>query len=59
MKKKSKQKKKEPWFLGVAHPELIKFWHPTRNDNRDAFVANISSSEMVWRQCEHGHAFKR
>lgn len=40
--------------LGEAFPELIKEWHPTKNENLSAFEISFGSAKKVWWKCPKG-----
>lgn len=46
-------------FLSNRHPELLKWWHPTKNEGLDSSTITIKSNFKIWWQCEKGHTWQR
>ena len=44
--------------LKTTHPQLIKEWHPTKNDNLTPQMVSKGTNRYVWWQCEHGHEWE-
>ncbi|MDD4202197.1 MAG: zinc-ribbon domain-containing protein [Candidatus Omnitrophica bacterium] len=44
--------------LATLNPELVKEWHPTKNENRNPYNVHPGSSFKVWWKCKHGHEWK-
>lgn len=49
---------KQRGSIGELHPELIKFWHPTKNGTITPFNILSSSDKTVWRIDCFGHEYK-
>lgn len=42
----------------VTNPELLKLWHPTKNEGLTLYQFNRGSEKIVWWQDSFGHEFK-
>jgi hypothetical protein len=40
------------------YPELVKYWHPTKNGTLTADQVNKRSDKIAWWICDNGHEFK-
>ena len=45
--------------LAVLSPQVVPFWHPTKNGGRPPSDFKPKSPEKVWWVCEKGHEFQR
>lgn len=41
--------------LATKNPELVKEWHPVKNDNLTPYDVTPNSNKKIWWICEHGH----
>ena len=54
------QKRCQPQnYLSNQHPELLKDWHPTKNEGINPLTITVKSNFKIWWQCEHGHEWQR
>ena len=44
--------------LATTHPELIKEWHPTKNNGISFLDISLGSNKKVWWKCKKGHEWK-
>jgi hypothetical protein len=44
--------------VDLTHPELMKEWHPTKNQNIDPKNYSFGSDKNVWWQCSLGHEWE-
>ena len=44
--------------FAVNRPELVKYWHPTKNENIAPEDVTYGSNRKVWWICEKGHEYK-
>ena len=44
--------------LAVKNPNLVKEWHPTKNNDLTPYDVAPNSVEKVWWQCEKGHEWE-
>ncbi|EFF64599.1 conserved domain protein, partial [Turicibacter sanguinis PC909] len=44
--------------LGTTHPELIKEWHPTKNEHLAPQDVSAGSNKKVWWQCSKNHEWE-
>jgi very-short-patch-repair endonuclease len=41
--------------IGLNRPDLMKEWHPTKNENIDPFSIGVSSDQVIWWHCKNNH----
>lgn len=44
--------------LATMHPDIAKYWHPTKNGDLTPKDVFSGSDKKVWWQCENGHEWK-
>ena len=44
----------EKWNIEAQCPELIKFWHPTKNGSLRPSTVSVRSTEKIWWKCGRG-----
>jgi hypothetical protein len=44
--------------LAITHPNIAKYWHPTKNGDTTPYDETAKSEREVWWQCENGHEWK-
>ena len=57
MNEKNKTKKEER-KLSIARPDLMREWHPTKNETLNPMKLTIGSGKKAWWQCEKGHEWE-
>jgi hypothetical protein len=55
---KRNEKLKETSFEN-KHPELVKLWHPTKNNDTKPSSVSHGSTQIVWILCEIGHEYQQ
>ena len=41
--------------IAFNRPDLMKEWHPTKNEGVDPFSIGVSSDKMIWWKCKNDH----
>ena len=44
--------------LATTHPELVKEWHPTKNNDLTPKDITVNSNKKAWWQCFKGHEWE-
>lgn len=55
----SEKKLDSNYNLAVFSPQVVPFWHPTKNGDRTPYDFKPTSLEKVWWLCEKGHEWQR
>jgi hypothetical protein len=53
-----KRKKIDRGYLALTNPDLIRDWHPTKNDELNPRNVPSGHPQKVWWVCAHGHEWK-
>ncbi|MFA7219506.1 MAG: zinc-ribbon domain-containing protein [Synergistaceae bacterium] len=53
----SNQKICETNCIAATNPELIKLWHPSKNNNLTPYNICIGSERIIWWRCHNGHDY--
>lgn len=53
-KENLKQAKPSKWNIQKTCPELIKYWHPTKNTDYDPSELSVKSTKKIWWRCAKG-----
>lgn len=52
------QRVSEDNCLATLRPDLVKYWHPTKNGDLTPHDVTVFSSKLVWWKCDEGHEWQ-